>query len=303
MHLVITDSGLGGLSICAGIEQRWRAAGAGGALRITYVNAWPEEGRGYNDLPDVNARATVFDRALQYMDSLAPDRILIACNTLSIVHASTTHRRSGTGAPVQGIVDAGVTLFARALLADAAAGIVLIGTRTTVDSGVHRGRLLGEGIGAARIGAASCHGLATAIEGGLDSRTTAHLIDTCADRAADAAPGAGPLFLGLCCTHYGMVRERLVTALARRVERPVTALDPNGQLVDDVSASFARDVGLARGEGPAAGVEPTGAVRLEVVSKVVLPEGTRSNVASVLEPISPETAQALRDYTHVPELF
>jgi hypothetical protein len=100
-----------------------------------------------------------------------------------------------------------------------------------------------------------------------------------------------------------MVRARLVPALARRVERPVTALDPNQQLVDDVAAWFARDVEPACGEVPVRVGAPTGAVSLEVVSKVVLPESKRSNVASVLEPISPATAQALRDYTHVPDLF
>ena len=63
-HLVVTDSGLGGLSICAALERRLRAEGRR-SVRLTYVNAWPFEGRGYNDLPDLRARAEVFDRALR----------------------------------------------------------------------------------------------------------------------------------------------------------------------------------------------------------------------------------------------
>ena len=95
MHLVITDSGLGGLAICAGIEQAVRLAGSGGALRITYVNAWPDDHHGYNDLSGMPAQAAVFDRALAAIDAMRPDRILIACNTLSIVYAHTAHSRVG----------------------------------------------------------------------------------------------------------------------------------------------------------------------------------------------------------------
>ncbi|HSP90980.1 MAG TPA: hypothetical protein VLN08_08735, partial [Vicinamibacterales bacterium] len=79
-HIVVTDSGLGGLSICALLEQGLRAAGPARAVRLTYVNAWPFEDRGYNDLPDEHERARVFDLALSRMAQMEPDRILIACN-------------------------------------------------------------------------------------------------------------------------------------------------------------------------------------------------------------------------------
>lgn len=298
MHLVITDSGLGGLSVCAGIEQRWRAVTSTQALRITYVNAWPEEGRGYNDLPDVAARAAVFDRVLQRLDEFSPDRILIACNTLSILHSSTERYRRGSGAVVQGIIDAGLDLFARALRDDASAGIVLVGTRTTIDSAVHRDGLVQRGTDAARIGWASCHGLATAIENGLDTVQTEAAVQSCMERAAAAAPSTARLFLGLCCTHYGMARERLVAALRQRARVDVIALDPNAQLVDDFVGELAKGASAAGGK---AGTQTS--VSIWVVSKVTLPANKRANVASVLEPASPATARALRDYVHDPGLF
>lgn len=294
LHLLITDSGLGGLSVCAGLERAAREHAGPVPLRITYVNAWPEEGRGYNDLPGIAAQAAAFDRALEAIDGLSPDLLLIACNTLSIVYEHTAHRRRAAY-PVQGIVDVGVELFAESLRAHRAGSLVLIGTRTTIDSGVHSQALAGRGIEAARLAGASCHGLATAIEGAPFGDGTNDLIDSCARKAAEAAPPGRPLLVGLCCTHYGMVRERLSAAIARHAARPVVALDPNARMVREVAARLA----AGGAEQEAAGAD----LHVEVVSKVVLPDAKRHNVAEVLEPESPATVRALIEYTHRPSLF
>lgn len=294
LQLVITDSGLGGLAVCAGLERAVRDQVAATGLRLTYVNAWPEEGRGYNDLPDLAARAAAFDRALSALDGLSPDLLVIACNTLSIVHEHTAHRRRAPY-PVQGIVDAGVDLFVQALRAKPASSLVLLGTRTTIDSGVHARRLIERGVDAARIGGASCHGLATAIETAPSGPATNALLDTCARRAAAAAGPGSPLLAGLCCTHYGLVADRLSAAIARHAARPVEPLDPNGRMVRDIVARLsAADILRPAREG---------VLRVQVVSKVVLPDAKRRNVAELLEPVSPATARALRDYTYVPALF
>ena len=297
VHLVVTDSGLGGLTICAGIEQRLRQAGRGPDVRLTYVNAWPEEGRGYNDLPDLAARAATFDRALQAIGRLAPDQIVIACNTLSIVYEHTTHRQRAH-VPVHGIIDAGVALFAGALSAAARAALVLVGTRTTIDSGVHRDRLRALGIRGDRVSGASCHGLATAIERGPESEATAALIEACAGRAAAVRPPGTPLFVGLCCTHYGMVAARLGAAVLAKVGGPVETLDPNARLVRDLVARLpVRQAGGRAGDGPA------GPPVVRMLSKVALQEEQRRAVAAILERTSPPTAAALLRYDHVPDLF
>jgi glutamate racemase len=322
-HLVLTDSGLGGLSICAALEREAREAGPAGHIHITYVNAWPEEGRGYNDLPDAAARATAFDRVLAAIDGLSPDGVLIACNTLSILYERTRHR-AAAHVPVQGIVDAGVDLFAEALAARPGSAIVLVGTRTTIESDVHRQRLVARDVAPARIGAASCHGLATAIERGPESAATDALIATCAANAAAVAPPGNPLFLGLCCTHYAWVAPRLVAALAATTGRAVEALDPNARLVRDVGPRLmtspqARECRPDRADltrpAPESGGTPGARERVEVpgpvafecavrvISKVALSASQREAVASLVRPISPATAEALRDYNHVPDLF
>lgn len=296
-HLVITDSGLGGLAICAGIEMALRLHAMAVPPRITYVNAWPEEGRGYNDLPDMAARAAALDRALAAIDAMAPDRVVIACNTLSIVYAHTAHRRRAP-VPVHGIVEAGVAMFASALTQSPASALVLIGTRTTIESAVHAEALGALGFDPRRLAGASCHGLATAIEGDPFGQGTDAATDACCARAAAAAPEGTPLHVGLCCTHYGFVRPRIESALARHARRQVVALDPNTRLAREVVSQFVS----AAGAGLAADTSP-GAVPVRVVSKVTLPDAKRHNVASIVEDLSPATARALRGYVHVPDLF
>jgi glutamate racemase len=293
VHLVITDSGLGGLSVCALVERTLRETPRTDDVRITYVNVWPEQGRGYNDLPDPESRARVFDRALQSMAGMHPDLIVIACNTLSILYGITGFHRT-TGIPVQGIVDAGVELFHEALSAEPHSTIVLMGTRTTIESGVHRRRLLERGVQTDRVAAVSCHGLAKAIEHGPASSTVDELIERCTDEASSAASSGDPLFVGLCCTHYGMVADAIAATLAAKTGCLVGPLDPNERLARDVMGRLGR---------AATDRQDAGSAQVRVVSKVTLDDGQREAIARVIQSVSAVTANALRNYAAAPDLF
>lgn len=290
MHLLITDSGLGGLAVCAAAERALRDTPG---LRITYFNAWPQQDGGYNDMPDMASRARAFDTALAGMAALRPDRIVIACNTLSVVYGHTTFRPT-TAIPVLGIVEAGIGLFHEALGADADSSIVMFGTRTTIESGVHRRGLIDQGIDPARIGVVACHGLARAIETDPDGEAIAGHIDRCTATGCDGHPSGSRLLLGVCCTHYTYVREQMRAALEQRCGRPVRTLDPNDVLVAEV----VRLVG-------AAARTPEGGERtaVTVVSKVEMDERKRQTMARRVESVSAATAAALLAYTRVPDLF
>lgn len=287
VHIVITDSGLGGLSVCAVVARASLEAEAG--ARLTYVNAWPELGRGYNDLPDMPAQARMFDRVLRSVMSLEPDEIVIACNTLSIVY-DWTEFRAREPVPVRGIIDAGIELFHETLAASPGSPIVLIGTRTTITSGVHRYRLAASGIAEERIGAAACHGLAAAIERDPNGADTSRLIDECTSRAAEALPPGDPAYVGFCCTHYAFVGPGIRDALAARTGRRVVPLDPNARLAGEVSSHIRSEA-------------PTGRLTVEVLSKVPLEDRSRGSLAGLIAPVSSETAAALRAYRHIPDLF
>ncbi len=287
VRLVITDSGLGGLSICAELARRLALRGVG--ARLTYVNAWPEDGCGYNDLPDMAARAAVFDRVLEALVALGPDRVAIACNTLSIVYEHTRYA-AAPRVPVEGIIDAGVRLFATALAERAGASLLLLGTRATIESGAHRNRLVAAGIEPSRLAGIPCHGLATAIERDVHGPRVGDLISHCAAASGAAGLNGSPVYVGLCCTHYGYVARRLTEAIASATDRPALPLDPNTRLVDALERL------------PDAAPEP-GPVSVEILSKIRLDDRTRAGVSSLVEPVSPVTARALEHYAHLPDLF
>jgi len=304
--LLLTDSGLGGLAVCAGIERSWRRSGRPG--RLTFFNAAPDPLQGYNSLPEVGARAALLDRALSAMERWHPQRIVLACNTLSVLYSRTAHAH-GNADRVTGIVQVGLRLFADALAADPGGLLLLLGTRTTIESGVHREALLRQGFAPLRIDALACHGLARAIEEDPDGPTAGALIEQCAAQCVEHCAGQlssqGPrgrepgfrperLYAGLACTHYGYAAERIRRGLETAVGLPVRLLDPNRALAEAAAALG----GPARAEG---GAQP--GITVRVLSKVPLPERSRRVIAARLQSVSEATAAALLAYTHDPGLF
>jgi glutamate racemase len=290
--MVITDSGLGGLLITAELERRWRGTVGGGPVRLVYVNAWPDAGHGYNDLPDMAARAAVFDRALAAMTSFRPDLILIACNTLSVVYEATAFRLA-PGVPVTGILDVGAGLFHDTLARDPDGRLALFGTRTTIGSGEYVRRLTRLGTEPDRVVGEACHGLAAAIDKDPDSPAVPGLVDECVGRIAPRLRGRTTIYAGLACTHYGYVAETFRASLGRLTGSRIVILDPGERLADGLTSGLA-------GRRPGTGAGP---VTVEVVSKVELPQAQRQAVARRLEPVSAATARALLEYRRKPDLF
>jgi glutamate racemase len=292
LHLLVTDSGLGGLSICAQIERSLSRSRQYRRARLTYVNVWPDERFGYNQMPDIATRARRFDQALLALGAFRPDGIVIACNTLSVVYDLTVFS-ANPPIPVTGIIAAGVDLFDEALRATPGSSIVLLGTKTTIESGVHRERLVRKGIDPGRITTVACHGLAAAIEKDPEGVGVREMIRECVSMACDARPRGNPIYAGLCCTHYGYVRDEIRGGLERGLSTTVRLLDPGARLVGQVVP-----------EGTIAAGHPRDTVAsVEVVSKVALDDRKCRAIARLIDPVSPATARALLSYSRVPELF
>jgi glutamate racemase len=291
-RIVLMDSGLGGLSICAGLEKRLRSAFGIPSIRLVYVNAWPDSRHGYNDLPDAASRAAVLDKVLTAMTGLRPGLILIACNTLSVLYNLTEFGRA-PAVSVAGIIEEGVDVFHEALARDSEGMLFLFGTRTTIGSGEHVRRLVQRGIDARRVFSTACHGLAGAIDKDPDSPALAGLVDECVSRALQRRKIKGTLYAGLCCTHYSYIADIFWCSLERRTGAKVEVLDPNEHLVRSLTYGMEN----RRPEDAEADIA------VEVISKVELSEAQRRAVARRLEPVSGRTARALVEYTRLPELF
>jgi glutamate racemase len=289
--VLITDSGLGGLSIFAAIATRLTRDPIFPAANLIYYNAWPEQNRGYNKLKDMTERIRVFDQALEGMMKFQPDIVMIACNTLSAIYEKTTFSRKKT-VPVIDIVRFGVDMVTHHLTDKEDAAAVLLGTATTIASDVHRSTLIKEGIPSHRLITQPCDQLATQIEKGPESDRVKQMIGTFMDQAIekiDSVPSE--LHVALLCTHFGYSQRLIKKKFETRLQIPVTVLDPNLQMAEFLfNASGGRRHERAR-------------VNLRVVSRIVWDQKKIDAVSKLIEKVSPETAQALKDYELIPDLF
>jgi glutamate racemase len=289
--LLITDSGLGGLAIFAEIAARLESDPIFPEVTLIYYNAWPEQHRGYSRLKDMDERIRVFDRALEGMKQYQPDMIMVACNTLSALYDKTEFSRKET-IPVIDMVRFGVDMIYENLSEKTGATAVLLGTVTTIASDAHRLRLIKKGIAPDRLVTQPCDQLATQIEKGPDSDTVKQMIDTFMNQAVEKmGPGTSEVVVALFCTHFGFSQTLIKEKLENRLKKPVTMLNPNQWMADFLFNTFSG----ARYEHSI--------VNLQVVSRIVWDQIKIDAVSKIVEKQSFETAQALRAYEWIPDLF
>lgn len=288
--ILVTDSGLGGLSIFADILNGLRARRSYRKARLIYFNAWPEQDKGYNRLADTAERARVFDQALRGMMALHPDAIVIACNTLSAIYPETEFSRLAP-IPVVDIIRFGVGMILAAWRTRRYDQVIIFGTPATVQSNAHRAALMAKGMAGDRIIPQPCEGLAGKIEKDPGGRKVDRLIASCVAEAADKArPQDRPVLAALCCTHYGYSREIFKRHLESRFRAGVMILDPNEAMADGLLPAARK----RRSET---------SVRLDILSKIVWSPEKISSISGILETKSKATATALRNYRYDPRLF
>ena len=289
--ILITDSGLGGLSIFAEIAARLKIDPIFPEITLVYYNAWPEQNRGYNGLKDMDERIRVFDRALAGMKRYQPDIIMIACNTLSVLYNQTAFSRRET-LPVIDIVQFGVDLVYETLSREADGTAAMLGTVTTIASGVHRSRLIQKGIAPDRLISQPCDQLATRIEKGPHSDAVVQLVDLFMEQAAEKlGPRQPNVFAALFCTHFSYCRSLIKEKLETRTRSSVTILDPNQHM-----AAFLFEACGDNRHGHAV-------VNMQVVSRIIWEQAKINAISGIVEAQSAETAQALKNYEHKSDLF
>jgi glutamate racemase len=292
LTVVVTDSGLGGLSVVADAARKLTEQKAYRHVEIVFYNALFTDDGGYNSLPDRDDKVRVFNRALEDMQRrYAPDVILVACNTLSVL-ADATDFASASRTPVIGIVDAGVNLIADRLEASGRDRVIIFATETTVEEGTHKAALVSRGIDADRIVLQQCPELASYIEKDHDGMETRLLIDAYVDEAlARAGKTDGALHVSFNCTHYGYALPAWRETFEARGVPVADFLNPNQTMIDVLLPDVARD----RFDS----VD----VRVRAVSMVEIPEATRASIGGLLREDSPATARALQEYELNPDLF
>lgn len=237
-RIIVCDSGLGGLNIAA----RFCNTGAPGleACELIYFNAYPEAGMGFNKLPSSRSQEDLLQTVLESMEKFSPDMCLIACNTLSIVYEKLAARYT-PGFPVLGITGAALEGMYGALQKEPASSLLVLGTKTTVDSGLYIRRLTDRQIHPSRLASLACPGLATALESDPRAPETVGMIERCARAAAELLPGNIPvLHLALCCTHFEFAGDLWTEKFSRFFTGRINIVNPNSLMQTGTAAANCR---------------------------------------------------------------
>lgn len=290
MHILITDSGVGGLSVCAYAERFVRTHGFTEPVRLTFANAAPENDYGYNAMPSREVKLETFDRFLRNVtERYAPDFIYVACNTLSVLLPDTPYLHDAV-IPVKGIVETGAELLVQALEADPRSVAIVFGTQTTIDSGVYPQMLEARGVNRERIITQACPGLADTISEDREGMATKSEIVRWVAAAIDKMHGShSPVVACLACTHYGYRKDLFADALAE-ARTVAEVVNPNERAVDDLFET-----------SKTAG--PYREVAVEFVTRYAIPQRTLDALTWFLGDISPRTVAAMKSFVHLPDLF
>jgi glutamate racemase len=286
VHIVITDSGVGGLSVCAYAERLARTHGVREPLRLTFANAAPENDYGYNSMPSKDAKVETFDRFLTNVTTrYAPDFIYVACNTLSVLLPDTPYFRNAK-TPVKGIVETGAALLMTALERDSKSTAMIFGTQTTIDAGTYPRLLESRGIDSSRIVNQACPRLADTIsEDREGARTKSEIAGWVRAAISKMQRRDTPVAALLACTHYGYRKDVFEAALTEAGAR-ATVINPNESAASEL---------FERG--------PNRDVDVRFVTRYAIPPATIEALTWFLSDISPKTVAAMKNFDLVRDLF
>ncbi len=290
MRIGITDSGVGGLSVCAELEVALRQAGIADDIELLYLNAALEDDYAYNSMPNRQIKLTTFDCFLDHVTTRYQlDYLFIACNSLSVLYGDTRFARDAR-VTVQGIVETGQQQILGALKESPASAVMVFATPTTIEEGVYGRLLRGAGLPQERLVEQACPGLADAISNDHSGGQARALLDRFIPRAFErlgVIPQDVLAFLG--CTHYGYQADLFRSCLLQHVPA-VRVLNPN----PGAAAAILEHIRSPAGHG---------AVNIRVISRYSIPERPMASLCHYLGDISPATLDALRHFETVPDLY
>lgn len=290
IRIVITDSGMGGLSVMNDIADKLSESGSYKNVELIFVNALFSAESGYNALQSREEKIEMFNRALTGMNRrYNPDLIFVACNTLSVLINGTDFNRHPDSPPIISIVDSGVDLIYDRLNQSRSSSVIVLGTETTIEEGSHKTALVDRGISKDRAVFKACPQLQAYIEQDPTGEETEMLILYYLTEALTELPDNKlEVNISLNCSHFGYSIKLWEKGLSEIAERPGKILNPNHIMGDFLITDTNRD----RFSDPE--------ISLLIVSKVKF---VNSDVMINIFSTSPKMKQALIDHQLIPDIF
>lgn len=284
--IVVTDSGLGGISVAADLENRIKDKGTFEKVNIIFFNALVANHKGYNSMKTTEEKVHVFNTAMKAMEQkIKPDLLLIACNTLSVLYDKTDYSKH-VKIPVVGVVDCGVQLINENLKGLDNSKVLIFATKTTVNQESHKRKLLKSGISENQIITQACPKLAGKIELDPKGEETKTLVKKYIDESLQKInKDETNLFVSYNCTHYPYIDDLFQDEFKVRGIKVNRFLNPNPLMIDFI---FDKKY-LHRYNGTKTSVE--------VISQATLLPEEISSISNLIKPDSKKTAKALENYT------
>jgi glutamate racemase len=219
---LIIDSGWGGLNFAARLFQQIRDKNNG--VQLIFANVQPSASISYHRLPDEAARIAHLEADLLGLEkTFRPERIIIACNTLSVLFGKSG-RTAGTAVELNTSFNTG---YLRQLQKEYQK-ILLVATPITVGSGYYQQHCPG-------LESLSMPGLAGSIEDFGEGGETALLIsEGLRNRLENSTNLPNAIFLG--CTHFGYVQHLFEKTACEIGAAVIPVINPDLRFADEAAA-------------------------------------------------------------------
>ena len=304
MNIVITDSGLGGLSVCAQLIYLLKNYSVPGNsdlpsydIKITYVNAVPSNDRGYNTMSGEQEQIETFEKIISNTVRLiSPDNIFVACGTLSVL-LNQISLLDDKSFKIEGIFSIGIQLLLDNMIKFPNAKAIIMATPSTVRNNSFQTVLVNNGIAKNQIVAQSCPNLANEISNDPEGSKVEKSIQYWVKKSLQQLQGktADHLMLFLGCTHYSYHENMFKTAFINEGFSKLTLLNPNYAAAEKLKNYVLNDQSINS--------DLKNSFSINFLTPYAIPELEKITLNKLLTPISSETSQALKNAQIVPELL
>ena len=304
MNIVITDSGLGGLSVCAqlihllknySVSENFDPPSCD--IKITYINAVPSNDRGYNTMSGKQEQIETFEKIISNTVRLiSPDNIFVACGTLSVL-LNQISLLDDKSFKIEGIFSIGIQLLLDNMIKFPNAKAIIMATPSTVRNNSFQTVLVNNGIAKNQIVAQSCPNLANEISNDPEGSKVEKSIQYWVKKSLQQLQGktADHLMLFLGCTHYSYHENMFKMALINEGFSKVTVLNPNYAAAEKLKNYVLND--------QSKNSDLKNCFSINFLTPYAIPEQEKITLNKLLTPISPETSRALINAQIVPELL